>query len=112
MSRAPGGYRLLLRLLPRWFRQRHGAEMEAIFAEHLEGRSRIGRLAAWVGACRDVLGMAVRLRARGRAADPSLRTTLDGLLQDLRFAARALRGAAGLLAPGPGGPRGSIRWRR
>lgn len=98
MTRAPSAYRLLLRLLPREFRNRHGREMEALFAEHLEGGSALDGAAAWARACWDVVKMAAVLRIRGRGRRNGNRerratamTTMDGLVQDLRFATRSLR---------------------
>jgi len=102
----PGAFRLLLRLLPRDFRERNRAEMEALFQEQLRGRSRIGRLTAWTAAAWDVVKTAARLRVRalrtapdggGRTATRAL-GTLDGLRQDLRYAVRSLRRQPGFSA--------------
>ena len=51
------GYRLLLRLAPRRLRDRHAAEMEAMFRERLADASERGALAvaaAWCRAAADI----------------------------------------------------------
>ena len=52
------GYRLLLRLAPRRLRDKHGAEMEAVFRDRLsEARARgpIAAALAWLHAARDIV---------------------------------------------------------
>lgn len=107
-------YRVLLRLLPRGFRDAHAEEMEEMLAEHLTDGRWPARIRIWLGAAWDVVRMAVRLRLRrrrdrGTIADWQRRgvggrtgmgaragggermtTALDGLLNDLRFTLRSL----------------------
>jgi predicted permease len=90
-------YRLLLRLAPHRLRDRHGAEMEALFGERLaeaHGRGRIHALAVWLGALCDVLhALPLELRhqwrRRGRVGVPRERKTLM-IGSDLRYAWRSL----------------------
>lgn len=98
--RRAAAYRRLLRLLPRDFRERHGAEMEALFLEAIDGRSAAGRWTAWAAAVRDVATIAAKLRwatwrsrrFRGGAPDGARPGWgLRGMLQDLGFVVRSLR---------------------
>lgn len=111
MGARGGLYGLLLRLLPRAFRERHGREMEAVHRDHLAGRGAAGRAAVWLWACRDVVAAAVRLRIGAgrpqarpgdwdatRNGEAGMTTRLEGLLQDARFAARSLRRRPGFTA--------------
>ncbi len=67
-------YRLLLKLAPRRLRDRHAADMEAVFRDHLAAARQQGRLAAavvWFHAIRDIaLSVALeplwQWRRRGR----------------------------------------------
>ena len=52
------GYRFLLRLAPRRLRDKHGAEMEAMFREHLADARRRGAIAeaaVWCRAAGDIV---------------------------------------------------------
>jgi predicted permease len=65
-ARAPRPYRVLLRILPAAFRQRHQTELETAFLACLErsrqrGR-RAGMLSAWVGGVLDLVATAIVLR--------------------------------------------------
>ena len=91
------GYRLLLRLAPRRLRDKHGAEMEAMFREQLAEAQRRGRVAAaavWIYALADVaraipLTFVDHWRRRGRiGVPPERRSIMFG--SDLRYAWRAL----------------------
>ncbi len=90
-------YRLLLRLAPRRLREKHGAEMEALFRHRLDearARGRMAALAIWIGATRDLLhAVPVELlhhwRRRGRVGQPPERKSLM-IGSDLRYAWRSL----------------------
>ncbi len=91
------GYRLLLGLAPRRLRDKHGAEMEAVFRHRLtEARAR-GRMAAalaWLNAARDLIHaipveMVYQWRRRGRVGLPRERRSIM-FGSDLRYAWRAL----------------------
>ena len=99
-------YRAMLRVAPRRLRDRHGAEMEALFREHLDRARSVGRLAAaavWGRAITDIILIRVRKR-RGLATRAATRSRLDRtttmMSADLRAALRALtrqQAAAGLV---------------
>lgn len=90
-SRAGILYRLLLRLQPRPFRQKYGAEMERAFVQLL-GRERTfrGAAAVWLGGITDLLRSAVVER---RASPCRKGHLMDTLRTDLR---QALRGFAAM----------------
>ena len=85
-------YRALLRLAPRGLRERHGAEMEALFLERW-AETRGDSVALWARAAFDLAGaraLALR-RALERARPPGTRTRRTLMLgHDLRFALRSL----------------------
>ncbi len=85
MARARGhrGYRLLLRLLPRSFRDEMGRELETTFAHRLERAGSAGeRARLWTVEVGGVLSTAVRVHA-------------ELFRQDLRWALRACRRSPG-----------------
>ncbi len=95
----PGLYRLLLRLFPRAFRERFGADMAAVFADRAAEARRAGRLTAlrwWARTIAD----AMRHGVAERRATSSVRARGDGLMrglvQDVRFAVRLLARKPGL----------------
>jgi predicted permease len=74
-------YRLLLILLPGWFREEFSREMTAVFRETLQdaGRDGVGAwLSLWISTVRDIVALAIRLH-------------FDALRQDLTYALRTLR---------------------
>jgi putative ABC transport system permease protein len=76
-------YRLLLRLLPRAFRDDYGSELEATFARRLApARTPFARLALWAGELGGLGATALRVHA-------------ELVRQDLRWSLRALRRAPG-----------------
>lgn len=81
-------YRWLLRLLPRSFRARRQAELEAQAREQLAaaGPDRVARVRVAVGLGADVVAVAWSLRARA---------VWTGAVQDARYAARLLRRTPG-----------------
>ena len=93
-GRAPRAYRLLLRLLPRRLRERHGGELEAGFAEALASarreRGRRGAARAWGRGIMDVAVRAVyeRLRRDGGESGRRDGAWLSELGPDLRFGLR------------------------
>jgi predicted permease len=98
MSRGdtPPLYRLLLRLFPAEFRRAFGPDMEQLFRDRLrETAGRPGaRLRLWALAVLDASAQAaVEWSARfGRTVGITIRegTSMEGWIQDLRFAARTL----------------------
>jgi putative ABC transport system permease protein len=106
------GVRALLALYPREFRARHGAELEAGFAECFRReRARLGYLGvpyAWLRLAADsiVSSAAARIdiRRRRRIAAlhqlslPLRETPMNNLWQDVRFAARGIRRTPGFSA--------------
>jgi putative ABC transport system permease protein len=69
-GKAPVTYRVLLRLLPRLFRERHGAAMEETFASARAEAARAGRMAVtrlYAREAADVLLTGIRLRVRSSA---------------------------------------------
>ncbi len=63
-------YRLLLRVLPKSFRAKHGAEMEELFDEANGVHRRRGTpspILGWLRGVADVIGLAVRLRSQGHS---------------------------------------------
>jgi putative ABC transport system permease protein len=91
------GYRLVLRLVPRRLRDKHGAEMEAMFREQLadaRGRGMIAVAAAWCHALADVAGAIPRnfvhhWRRRDRVGVPPERRSIM-IGSDFRYAWRSL----------------------
>jgi putative ABC transport system permease protein len=89
------GYRLLLRLAPRRLRDRHGAEMEALFRERLsEARGPIARANIWCRASVDTLKSVpdewlLQWRRRGRVGMQRERRSLM-IGSDIRYAWRSL----------------------
>ena len=91
------GYRLLLRLAPRRLRDKHGADMEAVFRHRLGeawARGRIAVALAWLNAARDLIhaipvAMVYQWRRRGRVGPPRERRSIM-FGSDLRYAWRAL----------------------
>jgi predicted permease len=88
-------YRILLRLAPRDFRDRHAPEMESIFIEALADARLAGRTAAvraWILACADLLTARLRHAFRRRHAVPAIpeerRTIMLGT--DLKYTCRWL----------------------
>jgi predicted permease len=93
-ARTPRGYRLLVRLAPRRVRARHGAEMEALFAEALADARAAGRLAAasaWAAAGWDVVRARLRAPIARRAFSPvAQERTVRMSASDLRYIVRWL----------------------
>lgn len=94
MTRA---YRWLLRLYPRWFRERYQADLvDAFAADRARYRGRFGPVAFWIFIARDVLTSAYRARRLSAtptpaAADsPFRRSAMETLAQDLRHALQQL----------------------
>jgi predicted permease len=90
-------FRSLLRLLPGWLRERAGSEMLAVFVErHRRAQGAGERLRAWALELGGVLATAMRARLApgpagpARTSDPPRRAPMDTLVQDVRFALRAL----------------------
>ena len=54
-------YRLLLRLAPRRLREKHGAEMEALFREQLAQAGGRGALAIGVAWCHAILDITISI---------------------------------------------------
>lgn len=89
-------YHALLVLYPRAFRDRYRAELERAFADdYREAKRTRARIAFWLFIVRDLVASAWRLRIaelqrRGAPSlpDPSKRTEMDTLLQDIRYAFR------------------------
>lgn len=91
------GYRLLLRLAPRRLRERHGADMEAMFRVRLaEARARgaVAVSAAWFQAAVDIAKsipdeLILQWRRRGRVGVPEERRSMM-FGSDIRYAWRSL----------------------
>lgn len=91
--------RALLRASPGWFRERHGAEFMAVHDERARAAGGFG--ARFALGVREVVGLAAavaRLRLGAGAPGPGRGTTgrregsmFDGMLKDLRLAARTLK---------------------
>lgn len=88
---APAPYRLLLRLLPRDFREDYAEEMGRVVEEHWRAvraaAGPLGWVRFWWRQTVAVVGTAARLR-REREEEGS--NTMEGFAQDLRHAARSL----------------------
>jgi predicted permease len=109
-GKSPFTYRVLLRLLPRGFRERHGAAMEETFAAAHAEAFRAGRMAVvrlYIREAADVLLTAIRLRVRSTGgARQGLaqgnryrrRSPGAGLLDDIVFARRSLSRNAAFFA--------------
>src|SRR5688572_15628834 len=98
-------YRTLVRLYPRDFRERFGAESVLTFRDGLTGRSRrLERSRYAAVAFVDVIRSAVGERADARRCrsvpphSPRRETVMSGLAQDVRFGFRALRRRPGFVA--------------
>src|SRR6476661_7541187 len=93
-------YAAALLALPRWLRDRYGGDMRATFAVRCRDAAADGRVSLVVLLLRelaDVLAAAVRARRATMAVsmpsrvEPSRRSTMNALAQDLRYAIRLLR---------------------
>ena len=111
-------YRILLRLLPREFRTRHGTELELALEQHLtEAYERAGWMAVagtWARCGIEVFGHTARVALRrfrvdrprrktqSHQHDPAIKPALGGVMtsifQDLRVSIRGLRRAPGFAA--------------
>jgi putative ABC transport system permease protein len=97
-------YRTLLRAYPRWFRERHEADLLHVFeAEHAEPRyaGLLGLAGFWIHIAADLCVSATRVRRRTHvhAADTSSRSNaMDKVMQDLRYACRSLVARPGFTA--------------
>ena len=90
-------YRCLLRLYPRWFRQRYETDLvEAFLAERVHYRGWFGSLAFWMFIARDLAVSAYQSRRDPAATAPNTmgplprRSVMESLGQDLRHAFRQL----------------------
>src|SRR5215207_3840715 len=93
-------YRTLLRLYPRPFRGRYGAEMMRAFADRRRAAAAQGLIplaACHAGALRDLMANAIAERLETRRRRGS-RASLTSLVHDLRNAVRMLRREPGLTA--------------
>lgn len=97
-------YRWLLRVYPRWFRERFEADLVAAFiAERAGYRGRFGTIRFWAFIVRDLCVSAARLRVMpnrrpASSASPPGRTVMETLGQDLRHACRQLGRRPGFTA--------------
>ena len=98
-------YATAIRLYPREFRERFGAEMVATFRDAFESRPRgLARFRHTILALADVLcaALAERADARRARAIPSIPVTkegpMTGLAQDVRYGFRSLRRRPGFVA--------------
>lgn len=93
-------YRLITGALPREFRERHGAAMEATFDARLEAaRGAIARWGLWIREGADLARTGVRLRWTARTGTRrGTMTGSGGWFDDLRGAARSLRRAPAITA--------------
>ena len=96
MRRPPLWFRWLLRILPRSFRNSHGAEIVATAADYARDRGLLGRVYVWCRAAVDVLSVAVTCRwshsrKAQRPPQPRAGATFDAVTQDIRHAMRSLR---------------------
>jgi putative ABC transport system permease protein len=90
-------YRLLLRLAPRRLREKHGAEMEALFREQLAQAGRRGAMAIGVAWCHAICDITIsiprnlieRWLRRGRVGLPRERRSIM-FGSDIRYAWRSL----------------------
>ena len=91
------GYRFMMRVAPRALREKHAADMEALFRERLAEARASGRAAvalAWLLAARDILysipvPLVRQWRRRGRVGVPSERRSIM-IGSDVRYAWRSL----------------------
>lgn len=90
-------YRILLRVYPRWFRERYEAHLiEAFIAERRQRPGGLGLIGFWLFIAQDLATSACRLRwsAAARAPqaidNPPRRSVMEALAQDLRHAFRQL----------------------
>ncbi len=101
-------FRLLLRLYPRWFRERYHAELEAAFVDQ-RGESRYaggsGAIRFWVHILTDLVASATRLRVQSvrrrdlpHLAPAPRRTQMDTVIQDVRYATRQFARRPGFAA--------------
>ena len=96
-------YRLLLRVLPKSFRARHGAEMEELFDDAMSVHRRRGtpeRILGWLSGFADVLELAVRLRSQRPSGGRTFSrgNMMGAMIQDVRFGLRSLGKAPGFTA--------------
>lgn len=91
-------YRRLLQVLPRGFRERHGAELEAMFRERMTEATSVGaRVGVWIRTIRDLVGgsFSQHRRARGPGPDEKHGVTrsrgrFEDLWLDVRYGVRGL----------------------
>ncbi len=95
-SDAPG-YRALLRLLPRSFRDEFDDEMTLVFLEQHHRSRGAGRLWLWIETIAAIVGLSVRLRLDQTRID--LRHAVRGLLRQKTFTLTAVTTLALALGP-------------
>lgn len=90
-------YRVLLRVYPRWFRERYEADLiEGFVAERARSHGGFGLLTFWLFIAHDLVTSACRLRWAALARPPQVndtpprRSAMEALAQDLRHAFRQL----------------------
>lgn len=98
-------YRVLLRVYPRWFRERYEADMvEAFLAERARRAGGLALIGFWLFIAQDLLTSACRLRWAAMARAPQVidppprRSVMEALAQDLRHAFRQLARRPGFTA--------------
>jgi putative ABC transport system permease protein len=97
-------YRWLLRVYPRWFRDRYERELLGAFADsRREARHRgpAGAVRFWLHITSDLAHSAVRVHTGGRRTVENLqprRREMESVLQDVRYAARLLARRPGFAA--------------
>jgi putative ABC transport system permease protein len=91
-------FRLLLHLFPASFRDRFGHDMEELFADRRRAARQAGRRAVaalWVRTAADLIAHGAAERRAARAASLTTRrgatTTMQTIVQDIRFAIRMFR---------------------
>ncbi len=100
MKQLPRLIRLILKTLPKDFRERHQEEMTHLFATYASERIWLVRWSFWLRAALDTVwvALALRLRAPKRSEVGRLRTNLDTAAQDFRLGLRSLSRNAPLTA--------------